>query len=151
MLSFYNWKTKQDEDLIIANLGDSRAVLGTITNNGVTAIQLTTDLKPSLPCKTSFLSQHYMHWKIVGLGVYTTWYFAMVLVPPRSWSIQVIRHKFSQSFRNCWCDKLWVRQYHFHIGPLFTLPLFAPIVTCQLHSCEFFFLVISLSLPLRTY
>lgn len=47
---------KQDEDLIIANLGDSRAVLGTITNNGVTAIQLTTDLKPGLPCKTSYPS-----------------------------------------------------------------------------------------------
>ncbi|KAK7813363.1 putative protein phosphatase 2c 72 [Quercus suber] len=42
---------RQDEDLIIANLGDSRAVLGTITNNGVTAIQLTTDLKPGLPCE----------------------------------------------------------------------------------------------------
>ncbi|KAL0017581.1 hypothetical protein SO802_004650 [Lithocarpus litseifolius] len=42
---------RQDEDLIIANLGDSRAVLGTVTNNGVTAIQLTTDLKPGLPCE----------------------------------------------------------------------------------------------------
>ncbi|KAK9273949.1 hypothetical protein L1049_018761 [Liquidambar formosana] len=40
----------QGEDLVIANLGDSRAVLGTITeNNGVVAVQLTTDLKPGLP------------------------------------------------------------------------------------------------------
>ncbi|XP_042488703.1 LOW QUALITY PROTEIN: probable protein phosphatase 2C 72 [Macadamia integrifolia] len=40
---------QQGEDLIIANLGDSRAVLGTITEKGLTVIQLTTDLKPSLP------------------------------------------------------------------------------------------------------
>lgn len=40
---------KQDEDLFIANLGDSRAVLGTKTENGVTAVQLTTDLKPGTP------------------------------------------------------------------------------------------------------
>ncbi|RVX17635.1 hypothetical protein VitviT2T_004399 [Vitis vinifera] len=40
---------KQGDDLVIANLGDSRAVLGTITENGVTAVQLTTDLKPGLP------------------------------------------------------------------------------------------------------
>ncbi|KAK4353338.1 hypothetical protein RND71_028856 [Anisodus tanguticus] len=41
---------KQDDDLIIANLGDSRAVLGRKTEEGVIeAVQLTTDLKPSLP------------------------------------------------------------------------------------------------------
>ncbi|KNA14289.1 hypothetical protein SOVF_108770 [Spinacia oleracea] len=40
---------KQGEDLIIANLGDSRAILGTITENGVQAIQLTSDLKPDVP------------------------------------------------------------------------------------------------------
>ncbi|KAI3956968.1 hypothetical protein MKX01_001002 [Papaver californicum] len=41
---------KQGEDLIIANLGDSRAVLGTSSDNGVMmALQLTTDLKPSVP------------------------------------------------------------------------------------------------------
>lgn len=40
---------RQDEDLVIANLGDSRAVLGTITENEIVAVQLTTDLKPSLP------------------------------------------------------------------------------------------------------
>ncbi|KAK6927301.1 PPM-type phosphatase-like domain, partial [Dillenia turbinata] len=39
---------KQGRDLIIANLGDSRAVLGTITEDGLMAIQLTTDLKPDL-------------------------------------------------------------------------------------------------------
>lgn len=42
---------KQVEDIAIANLGDSRAVLGTSTENGITAIQLTTDLKPGLPGK----------------------------------------------------------------------------------------------------
>ncbi|KAI3690665.1 hypothetical protein L2E82_48853 [Cichorium intybus] len=40
---------KQGEDLVIANLGDSRAVLGTIAENGITPVQLTTDLKPSVP------------------------------------------------------------------------------------------------------
>ncbi|XVF89118.1 hypothetical protein PTKIN_Ptkin19aG0104900 [Pterospermum kingtungense] len=40
---------RQGEDLVIANLGDSRAVLGTITENGIKAVQLTTDLKPGLP------------------------------------------------------------------------------------------------------
>lgn len=35
----------------MANLGDSRAVLGTMTENGIAAVQLTTDLKPSLPSK----------------------------------------------------------------------------------------------------
>ncbi|MBA0722902.1 hypothetical protein Golax_003536 [Gossypium laxum] len=37
------------EDLVIANLGDSRAVLGTMTEKGIKAVQLTTDLKPGLP------------------------------------------------------------------------------------------------------
>ncbi|RYR06047.1 hypothetical protein HN51_042206 [Arachis hypogaea] len=40
---------KQGEGLIIANLGDSRAVLGTICDDELMAIQLTTDLKPGLP------------------------------------------------------------------------------------------------------
>ena len=45
-LSFF-----QGDDLVIANLGDSRAVLGTITETGLTAVQLTTDLKPGLSSK----------------------------------------------------------------------------------------------------
>nr|AAC36699.1 protein phosphatase-2C [Mesembryanthemum crystallinum] len=40
---------KQAQDFFIANLGDSRAVLGTKTENGVTPLQLTTDLKPGTP------------------------------------------------------------------------------------------------------
>ncbi|KAD4178732.1 hypothetical protein E3N88_27323 [Mikania micrantha] len=36
------------DDLVIANLGDSRAVLGTMAENGITPVQLTTDLKPSV-------------------------------------------------------------------------------------------------------
>ncbi|KAI3979509.1 hypothetical protein MKX01_001701 [Papaver californicum] len=41
---------KQGEDLIIANLGDSRAVLGTRSENGeMMVVQLTTDLKPNVP------------------------------------------------------------------------------------------------------
>ncbi|KAF2304362.1 hypothetical protein GH714_030477 [Hevea brasiliensis] len=40
---------RQGEDLVIANLGDSRAVLGTINENGIMLVQLTTDLKPNVP------------------------------------------------------------------------------------------------------
>ncbi|PON86180.1 Protein phosphatase [Trema orientale] len=40
---------REGEDLIMANLGDSRAILGTSTENGIKAVQLTTDLKPGLP------------------------------------------------------------------------------------------------------
>ncbi|KAK8550426.1 hypothetical protein V6N13_118945 [Hibiscus sabdariffa] len=40
---------RQSEDLVIANLGDSRAVLGTMNESGIKAVQLTTDLKPGLP------------------------------------------------------------------------------------------------------
>ncbi|KAK4412589.1 putative protein phosphatase 2C 72 [Sesamum alatum] len=40
---------KQGEDVVIANLGDSRAVLGTRTENGIMAVQLTTDFKPGVP------------------------------------------------------------------------------------------------------
>ncbi|KAE8696601.1 putative protein phosphatase 2C 65 [Hibiscus syriacus] len=41
---------KQDHHLIIANLGDSRAILGTRDNNNqLFPVQLTVDLKPSIP------------------------------------------------------------------------------------------------------
>jgi len=41
---------KQGEHLMIANVGDSRAVLGTTSENGgVSAVQLTVDCKPNLP------------------------------------------------------------------------------------------------------
>ena len=41
---------KQGRDLIVANLGDSRAVLATMSDTGyLTAVQLTTDQKPNLP------------------------------------------------------------------------------------------------------
>ncbi|XP_014505435.1 probable protein phosphatase 2C 72 isoform X2 [Vigna radiata var. radiata] len=40
---------KQGEGLVIANLGDSRAVMGTICEEKLVATQLTTDLKPELP------------------------------------------------------------------------------------------------------
>lgn len=42
---------KQREDLFVANLGDSRAVLGSLTDNGIQAIQLTVDLKPDVPAE----------------------------------------------------------------------------------------------------
>ncbi|KAM1142767.1 hypothetical protein EV1_031433 [Malus domestica] len=41
---------KQGQDLVIANVGDSRAVLGTRDKDGsLVAVQLTVDLKPNLP------------------------------------------------------------------------------------------------------
>ncbi|XP_042382729.1 probable protein phosphatase 2C 12 [Zingiber officinale] len=42
---------KQGKDLVIANLGDSRAVLAAVSEDGrrLEALQLTTDLKPSVP------------------------------------------------------------------------------------------------------
>lgn len=44
---------KQGEDLIIGNVGDSRAVLATRdTDNILAAVQLTVDLKPNLPSIT---------------------------------------------------------------------------------------------------
>lgn len=42
---------RQGEGLVIVNLGDSRAILGTIQDEKLKAIQLTTDLKPGLPCE----------------------------------------------------------------------------------------------------
>ncbi|XP_020211587.1 probable protein phosphatase 2C 72 [Cajanus cajan] len=40
---------REGEDLVIANLGDSRAVLGTICDGEIIPVQLTTDMKPGLP------------------------------------------------------------------------------------------------------
>ncbi|KAL3498575.1 hypothetical protein ACH5RR_041307 [Cinchona calisaya] len=40
---------RQGEYLIIGNLGDSRALLGTKSGDGIGSVQLTTDLKPDLP------------------------------------------------------------------------------------------------------
>ncbi|TKY74924.1 phosphatase 2C 74 [Spatholobus suberectus] len=42
---------RQGEDLVIANLGDSRAILGTISDGEIIPTQLTTDMKPGLPCE----------------------------------------------------------------------------------------------------
>lgn len=51
----------QGEDLIIANLGDSRAVMGTVSEEGhLEAIQLTTDLKPSVPRKNFVVCEGWM-------------------------------------------------------------------------------------------
>lgn len=48
--SFYSSCDKQGQDLIIGNVGDSRAVLGTRDkSNSLIAVQLTVDLKPNLP------------------------------------------------------------------------------------------------------
>lgn len=44
------WPPLQGRDLVIGNVGDSRAVLGTRDKaDSLVAVQLTTDLKPNLP------------------------------------------------------------------------------------------------------
>lgn len=49
---------KQGRNLIIGNLGDSRAVLGTRDeNNQLVAIQLTVDLKPNIPSEAQRIKQ----------------------------------------------------------------------------------------------
>ncbi|PWA76461.1 protein phosphatase 2C 66 [Artemisia annua] len=49
---------KQAQDLIIGNLGDSRAVLATRdNNNSLVAVQLTVDLKPNLPREAARIQQ----------------------------------------------------------------------------------------------
>ncbi|KAH8504455.1 hypothetical protein Peur_045995 [Populus x canadensis] len=49
---------RQGEDLIIANLGDSRAVLGrTNDQKGIMPVQLTTDLKPGVPSEARRIRQ----------------------------------------------------------------------------------------------
>ncbi|XP_031476153.1 probable protein phosphatase 2C 33 isoform X1 [Nymphaea colorata] len=48
---------KQGQDLVIANIGDSRAILGTRDqHNNLIAVQLTVDLKPNLPSGSLSLS-----------------------------------------------------------------------------------------------
>uniref|UniRef100_A0A0C9S124 TSA: Wollemia nobilis Ref_Wollemi_Transcript_28262_2452 transcribed RNA sequence n=1 Tax=Wollemia nobilis TaxID=56998 RepID=A0A0C9S124_9CONI len=49
---------KQGQDLVIGNVGDSRAVLGTRgENNSLNAVQLTVDLKPNLPREAERIRQ----------------------------------------------------------------------------------------------
>ncbi|AQK70881.1 putative protein phosphatase 2C family protein [Zea mays] len=49
---------KQEHNLIIGNLGDSRAVLGTRDeNNQLIAVQLTVDLKPNIPSEAQRIRQ----------------------------------------------------------------------------------------------
>ncbi|KAL0914800.1 hypothetical protein M5K25_015181 [Dendrobium thyrsiflorum] len=49
---------KQGQDLIIGNLGDSRAIMGTRDrDNNLVALQLTVDLKPNLPREAARIEQ----------------------------------------------------------------------------------------------
>ncbi|XP_043689771.1 probable protein phosphatase 2C 66 [Telopea speciosissima] len=49
---------KQGQDLVLGNLGDSRAVLGTRDDeNNLAAVQLTVDLKPNLPGEAARIQQ----------------------------------------------------------------------------------------------
>ncbi|KAK3123792.1 hypothetical protein QOZ80_8AG0636100 [Eleusine coracana subsp. coracana] len=49
---------KQGWDLVIGNLGDSRAIMGTRdASNNLTAVQLTVDLKPNLPKEAARIHQ----------------------------------------------------------------------------------------------
>ncbi|CAL9748109.1 unnamed protein product [Musa acuminata subsp. burmannicoides] len=49
---------KQGQDLVIGNIGDSRAIMGTRDKeNNLTAVQLTVDLKPNLPREAARIQQ----------------------------------------------------------------------------------------------
>ncbi|XP_078177239.1 protein phosphatase 2C family protein [Carex rostrata] len=51
---------KQGKDLIIANLGDSRAILASISEDGcLQAKQLTTDFKPNIPQEAERIKKHH--------------------------------------------------------------------------------------------
>ncbi|GFP88064.1 probable protein phosphatase 2c 72 [Phtheirospermum japonicum] len=56
---------KQGEDLVVANLGDSRAILGTRTESGIMAVQLTTDLKPGVPSEAERIRK--CHGRVLAL------------------------------------------------------------------------------------
>jgi serine/threonine protein phosphatase PrpC len=59
---------KQGKDLIVANLGDSRAVLATMSDTGyLKAVQLTTDHKPNVPRECARHSRSSDDW-IVSLA-----------------------------------------------------------------------------------
>jgi serine/threonine protein phosphatase PrpC len=64
---------KQGKDLIIANLGDSRAVLATMSSSGyLKAVQLTTDQKPCLPGKQhthEFQEPEYLQTPLLSVAV----------------------------------------------------------------------------------
>jgi hypothetical protein len=52
----------QDQDVVIGNVGDSRAVLATRDkDNSLIAVQLTVDLKPDLPGLSLSLSLSLLH------------------------------------------------------------------------------------------
>ncbi|EMS64497.1 putative protein phosphatase 2C 48 [Triticum urartu] len=49
---------KKGDTMVIANVGDSRAVLGTTSDDGsIAAVQLTVDFKPNLPPKSDFAEE----------------------------------------------------------------------------------------------
>ena len=54
------WLILQGLDLVVGNLGDSRAVMATRdAANNLTSVQLTVDLKPNLPSMFVFLPYHF--------------------------------------------------------------------------------------------
>lgn len=59
----------QGQNIIIGNVGDSRAILATRdeANNSLTAVQLTVDLKPNLPSKNFFRSKF-----VFNLSIFNT-------------------------------------------------------------------------------
>jgi serine/threonine protein phosphatase PrpC len=64
MIYFQGW------DLVIGNLGDSRAIMGTRDAfNNLTAVQLTVDLKPNLP--SEFIS-HFDHFSSLNAHGFQT-------------------------------------------------------------------------------
>jgi hypothetical protein len=72
----------QGQDLIVGNLGDSRAVLGTRNQNGLlVAHQLTVDLKPDHPSNSlDFLNSNCIIFILFSRGyLFVTVYSVMLL------------------------------------------------------------------------
>lgn len=80
-LSFHSGTTaltivKQGNLIVIANIGDSRAVLATVNDNGGLApVQLSVDLKPNLPQELERITQRRgrVHCCVDEPGVYRVW------------------------------------------------------------------------------
>lgn len=67
----------QGHDLIIGNIGDSRAILGTRDeDDALIAVQLTVDLKPNLPSWFLFRSMFCM---VLGITVFFFFFLSLHL------------------------------------------------------------------------
>jgi serine/threonine protein phosphatase PrpC len=87
----------QDQDVVIGNVGDSRAVLATRDeDNSLIAVQLTVDLKPDLPGLS--LSLSYTHARTYTETLFTS-------------SSAVNQISIKERLRNLMCEKYLITTY----------------------------------------